>query len=624
MWGNGGDTLNGSTAMTEGDLTLEARDSRWEDGMHAAAVASREAEDANVCMRVFCMAHDALGAAIADRPESGYHLRQFVELLQKQISSGNRAMRHATRTLTEMFRDNVRLNDWLPVQRIDFFLSSMDTNVSQRALYVEFLSMIVCCRGRGMRRHQDSVVKRFLQDKQRSCMLLSTMSPEKGIVQVCIRDAANEGKRRYVDVESFCASALAPDSKDHNLFRFYVASLHLMADLCTGTNYEARVLVGGPERFVTYEALLQGITNDRIPAKLRCAYTRVLHHTFVARPPVDHVIPYRTTLVLDDIGMDASTDLPSPLFDPGADFDGFKTLKSELLICLSNNTAATVPEHEPGMNAFVLSMTRLCAELLKLGFFTAESDVLRHLVPPLLSVLDGSSDSVSSGSMRVATDGKPLRYMWTAETAAVMQSKLEICRMMHFIFDLRLSVRIPMALAVAKEMGWTDDSTRVLVTKFKEAGGSSQTPMKRLHSDVRSMRSSDSVRSVFRNLQSSLNLLNGVEGVPSALDADSLSRATADGVRCLRTDHMRTLQDILSFLAFPGSGQQGSRLSKMLVDLMHYQLTDLATSAMRLLMRERSPKLELFKCLHDTQLLTTAHEAKNYAACMRHVTTVRR
>jgi hypothetical protein len=610
--------------------------SRWDDGIQVAT-AGPESEDAHVCTQVFCVAHEALRVAITGRPESGYQLRQYVELLQKQISSGQSAMRHATRTLSEMFRDNVRLNDWLPVQRIDFFLSNMDTNVYQRALYVEFLSMIVCCNGRGMRRHQDSIVKRFLLDKSRSAMLVATASPEKGIVQVCIRDAGKEDRRRFIDVESFCASALTHDSKDRHLFDFYLASLHLMADLCTGINYEARALICGSNRYVTYEALLQGITNDRIPAKLRCAYTRVLHHAVVVRPPVDYVTPYHTTLILDEIAH-ASSNLPLPVFKPGADLDNFKTLKSELLLCLSNNTAASVPENEPGINAFVLSVTCLFAELLKLGFFSSESEILRHLVPPLLSILDGSSDNVTSGSARVAASGKPLRYVWTPETAPIMQSKLEICRMIDLIFDLRLSARVPRALAIAKEMGWTDDTTPTLHTTFKGSGGGSGAVVKRMHSDVQSSNSlarTKSISEALRSIRSGVHAYLNPDGPArmssstkfgpgSNLENEEIIKATAEGVRCLRRDHDSSLHELLTFLEFPGSSAQGSRLSKVLLDLMHYEFVDLATLAMRLLMRERLPKLELFRCLHGTQLLTSAHDAKQYTACIGHVTTMRR
>lgn len=214
-------------------------------------------------------------------------------------------------------RNNTRLKDWLPAQRVEFFLSIMDSDAQRRALCVDFLAEIVSCTQQGgpnrnhhtfptasspvggtwygIRRHQDLVVKRCLRDKKRSRLLIGTVSPERGIVQVSFCGEGDD-KRRLVDLESFCASAVTSDKQDRSVYDFYVSSLRLLTSLCSGDNCEARALISGSS-LVSYDGLLQGICNDRLPCDLRRAYALLIQNLYVSRPPADYISPHRSTLV---------------------------------------------------------------------------------------------------------------------------------------------------------------------------------------------------------------------------------------------------------------------------------------------------------------------------------------
>ena len=71
----------------------------------------------------------------------------------------------------------------------------------------------------------------------------------------------------------------------------------------------------------------------------------------------------------------------------------------------------------------------------------------------------------------------------------------------------------------------------------------------------------------------------------------------------LRTSHGDDLTKLLSFLSLSGPGLEGQRLASKLVRMMQSPMEELALMSMRLLMRERSPKLELYRELINTQVL---------------------
>lgn len=335
--------------------------SRWDEAAIPATSNDVDAEETAQSVKVFCALHNALRVAIDGEPQFGYAIRESFEVLQKQASTSSKASEHATRTLLTMVENNPRLKEWLPKACLEFIMAEIDRDLIMRAHNVSLLAAVVACGNRGIRKNQDFVVRKWLLDKKRASLIIDTRSPDSGIVQVRIKDGDESGsKHRYVDVESFCATSLVHGSKDRHLFEHYKATLLLLTALCHD-NDEARHLVGGPKRHVTFHSLRMCMTNERIPADLRTSFANLIRVCYVDRPVVDYVNTLQTTFIFSEIGVKRgfedddvwhviAGDLPGPLFEPHPDCEGFAGLKKDCMGMLTNHAVAVVPEPEPGAN----------------------------------------------------------------------------------------------------------------------------------------------------------------------------------------------------------------------------------------------------------------------------------
>jgi len=143
---------------------------------------------------------------------------------------------------------------------------------------------------------------------------------------------------------------------------------------------------------VTYDALLQCICNERLPSNLRCLYTRLMLHIYVARPKVDRMRNH-DSFVLDELGDTGDTaELPQPIWEN--DHDRHIRLKTEVIMCIKNKSNFSVPEYEPGDADLNQALMELIEEITALGYYNEPDLLQKSLIPPVISLLDFSSDRI--------------------------------------------------------------------------------------------------------------------------------------------------------------------------------------------------------------------------------------
>ena len=121
---------------------------------------------------------------------------------------------------------------------------------------------------------------------------------------------------------------------------------------------------------MTYDALGQCITNERLPARLRCLYTRLMCSLFVEASVMDKVAETRTTFVMDDLN-NIEHALPPPIHALDSDVDMHNSLKKELLACLNTNSSFTIPGPTESGPELTLALTELIEELTQHALGTA-------------------------------------------------------------------------------------------------------------------------------------------------------------------------------------------------------------------------------------------------------------
>jgi hypothetical protein len=143
---------------------------------------------------------------------------------------------------------------------------------------------------------------------------------------------------------------------------------------------------------VTYDALLQCICNERLPSNLRCLYTRLMLHIYVARPKVDRMRNH-DSFVLDELGDTGDmAELPQPVWEN--DHDRHIRLKTEVIMCIKNKSNFSVPEYEPGDADLNQALMELIEEITALGYYNELDLLQKSLIPPVISLLDFSSDRI--------------------------------------------------------------------------------------------------------------------------------------------------------------------------------------------------------------------------------------
>ena len=174
---------------------------------------------------------------------------------------------------------------------------------------------------------------------------------------------------------------------------------------------------------------------------------------------MDKVAETRTTFVIHELDS-VEHALPPPQQTAAgdastsfaADAAQHPVLKKDVLACLNSCSTFTIPGPTEGADELTLALCELIRELTSLGHYNDEKVLQTQLMPPVMAVLDFSSDHVvlpvdpRQGQNRVTHD----RHVLCAQTEAMMHAKLSACRIMHLICDMRLGVRIQRTLAVAK------------------------------------------------------------------------------------------------------------------------------------------------------------------------------
>ena len=246
--------------------------------------------------------------------------------------------------------------------------------------------------------------------------------------------------------------------------------------------------------------------------------------------------------------------LPGPRFEMDKSLREFRPLKVAVTAGLKS-PAIIAPSNASGAE-LALEFALICEELLKLGLFSTHEEVAQDVIPALLLHLNpaqekdkGKADDASSSSL-----GK----------SAVL-AKVVVCRMLDYICDLRLRVRVPKLLALYKVNAGIMSTAQEDGTLTKEE-----------------------------------------------LEAEVLHKLTEK----LRTGHADDLTKLLAFLSLSTSPVEGERLAVQLVKMMQSEVEELSLMSLRLLLRERTPKLELYRELSNTQVLLDPGAITGYHSCI--------
>ena len=185
------------------------------------------------------------------------------------------------------------------------------------------------------------------------------------------------------------------------------------------------------------------------------------------------------------------------------------------------------------------------------------------------------------------------------ENRAMMKAKTLACQLLHLVCDLRLQVRIRRILVLAKGLMFENN------TKLGRRANSMLFSMMSFSGTA--YEATSQAQDSATETAAGGKKRKGKGGVTSVQVVADLAADLREGATLDR------LHGIVNFMGLVDQYDR-HRFSRILLDLLQCQKVELAQQALSLMIREHTPKMELFLKLFDTQLLRPPQARRDYHA----------
>lgn len=195
---------------------------------------------------------------------------------------------------------------------------------------------------------------------------------------------------------------------------YYVAQIELFASLCSSRAYNCIECL---EEHFSFELLLTGINDDRLPSQLRGAFAKLIGVLYVDRFPHEVLLVpnlVRSYADICEFGLQNQTTLPQfklpetrNLLNTTNEFVCHPDATKMFLLMdyIRSHFSSQSGKHQfitdSHGNIFTMHVLDVLQKALVFGFYTTFED-LCHFVTPLLKTLDGRRDLLSSSDLLVA------------------------------------------------------------------------------------------------------------------------------------------------------------------------------------------------------------------------------
>ena len=248
------------------------------------SVRELSAAELEVSGQVFDTAHEMLQVAIRGNGDNGSYLAlkraqaddmSLMQLMQEQLLVRS-CSTSAAETVLCMLRDNEKVVRNLEDTEKLFFLQHVTDNERMKATFIRMAAALAAVRPgvgasgdsrtKGIPENQSLVIEHWF--KGRRDLLVRTQMSDRGGLEVVLPRVS-----KPVDLEALAD----PSNPYHHMLDYYEACLELYAAVCASQSTEGRNMVGGRHGgWMSYECLLSGQTNNKLPVALRIRFVTTL------------------------------------------------------------------------------------------------------------------------------------------------------------------------------------------------------------------------------------------------------------------------------------------------------------------------------------------------------------
>jgi len=381
-------------------------------------------------------------------------------------------------TLAELFTGNLKVLTAITDKDLEdllVILKDKHEKTSAAARFVDLLRNICGCNGVPIPENQNRVVDKFVQDETLQLRLeyrdpASVHSPGASLLP---KSASRRQKKEksassssstgtmpficdvihggeWIPLSNFCgkttqilAKPINSCTLEEKVYRYHIQTMRLFVALCAGRNRLATdyLLSKAHDFGLAYQDLMNVLRNDIIPPAYRAIIAEVIVALYIDREPNETISPIQRIHIWSSVSPTSAPERQK--VDPFKNFPdlrpppGFTDFKAYLLTFLSQTASFDVADiNKSTLQGCMILMAKL---LLEFGFYhnpdsTADLAQCSTLIDPLLQLLDGRADGTY-----------PERCQESQENVPVFTSKLNICKILEFVFDCRQDKRLRIA-----------------------------------------------------------------------------------------------------------------------------------------------------------------------------------
>ena len=308
--------------------------------------------------------------------------------------------------------------------------------------YTRLLGALCSCQGLAVVSNQNDIIKLFEVYTQ-FCAL--------------IRVRNGEGWVQYDDTDEWVTlEDLKHESKlrdNCRFFKFFLSYLELVSLLCLERNFHG-IQFFSPQ--MPHQMLLKFIVNDRIPYQLRGKFVQIMQRIYIEDlEPLNIPNLTRVWNAVRDDGA-AEVEFPNKAQSLPPEVESTKQFVRDYL----NKQEGIQKCFEVEKNDLTFEVLKLTESLLGHGCYMNVDEVV-DMVDPLITLLDGSTDSTSfeddtirksshqsqrafnfNSSRRMKQKKLKERYELNEQNFRVMQCKSKMCDILFKVLDLQNDMRI--------------------------------------------------------------------------------------------------------------------------------------------------------------------------------------
>ncbi|KAK6195687.1 hypothetical protein SNE40_001061 [Patella caerulea] len=427
--------------------------------VHLLRIPCRGAPDQMHLTKIFVEAYAVLYTYLmGNSRKNELYIAKYIDffLTQFEYKEGKIGL-NAAHMVMELIRDNRKIVDRISHQHIDKFVERLRNDKNYR--YLDLLSVLCVCDGVSIADNQKYITEAWLMRGNKSldhvnitavghvnCVYLTDLGQKIGKKAGVVYVSTNGG-RLWKELQEFAKNSQGETNEE---YLFLEHQLELFRMLCHGQNEFSVKVITTELDYLTWDEAFSCLSDTSLPDRLRAQYCDLIITLFVDIGSnisvVDRVcLSYNYDKISNDEARIDQSDSPT--------YKYFPQLRDWIANFLGTNGDMTASEI--GNNMLVQQVLRLVYYLVMYGFYN-QTDDIRKLLSPLISLLDGRNDkpypNIKGQEVKEVLKyfHEVARYQKSPETKAIVDAKLQALDVLNLFFNFIFNLRMEKLMVLFK------------------------------------------------------------------------------------------------------------------------------------------------------------------------------